>query len=921
MKKTLSLLTFFLLTLPLFSFTKEDVKILTLENQLTLYYLQDTTNATVRLELNIDAGTLNQSKKNAGFFSLYAKLLGLEITPDTAKTERTVAPSQVEEVLIEFASYFKTLQITDKALSVELEKTKKDLREYANSTAGFINAALDTRIFSSTPWQSQSAIMPDYFSLKTVQETRTIFAQIKNSFYTPEKTSLYISGNITEKDALSLTKKYLGTLSSQPTNTKQGSTQAVAKVSKAKKYVLTDDLLSKDLTQIVLQYTDFSADEADLIASIFENPHSTFKKLLLKQRNLALRGADYIGVSSAQQKNSSRLIIQALCEKTKVSPATQGELFLQMATEKQRILQAEVDFALKEINSNFVLATDNSTLLMQNLASFNRTNKVFGEDMFGKNERLSLLNANLLNERYESQTPVLFVLCNTENYTKYSKEFSQRGWVRITQKNGAWYKLAEYKNFLPLQNDSLKSNQIDLFPENSGIITSAQRFIAENRTQFSSFKLKNQIPVTLKTNPVSNTSALSLAIEGGELLFAENAPGLSSVLINALASIIQYRLDTYYDKAGLKTRATVTAQTKAEYSLLTVSCSKEDLYACAEALSQSIIFDDISPSLADAIAYDLRSQWRIKSGREDFQLLSEAVRTIYKTPFTNLYQDTKDMPSQNLEYTQIAAAYPLLLDCTRFSLVITGGAKSQEELQKVLNNTFGSLQTLKKNQSIKSKVEKLPLPKSSKRVKLRHQFFTDISADKAGSRPAVLIPTTDFSDPMLLVLEGPNLSSTDSALYSSLLYLVESRLQKKLKAGQDVKITPPDEDLPYTRISITKIKSIGETETLYKKTVEEIISTLEKSINKDTTGFIELEKDSIFYELENLWLLKELEKTKTNEGTAQLIHQGKLLENPFLYLEKYEAVSKASAEDYYLIAKSYLQSDTILRLYSADSKR
>ena len=40
-----------------------------------------------------------------------------------------------------------------------------------------------------------------------------------------------------------------------------------------------------------------------------------------------------------------------------------------------------------------------------------------------------------------------------------------------------------------------------------------------------------------------------------------------------------------------------------------------------------------------------------------------------------------------------------------------------------------------------------------------------------------------------------------------------------------------------------------------------------------------------------------------------------------LYLEQYKAISKANAEDYYIIAESYFDSKAALRLYSSDSKK
>lgn len=113
-----------------FAFTQDDIKIFTLESGLTLYFLEDTTTATVRLELNINASSLCQSPQNAGFFSLYAKLSGLEMTADCVKTEKTVAPSQTEKTLIDFSNYYKLLNISDKALAEQLKKEQSALTEF-----------------------------------------------------------------------------------------------------------------------------------------------------------------------------------------------------------------------------------------------------------------------------------------------------------------------------------------------------------------------------------------------------------------------------------------------------------------------------------------------------------------------------------------------------------------------------------------------------------------------------------------------------------------------------------------------------------------------------------------------------------------------------------------------------------------------
>lgn len=923
-KKRIAIIAIFFCYLSAFSFTQKDVHIYTFENGLVLYLLQDPTTATVRMEINIKAGTICQDQDNAGYFSLYASLAGLEITPDCVKTEKTVAPAQVESTLLLFSRYFKPLQVSNNALSQEIQKIAEQTRIFSSNTAWFINQAIDSRVFPENPWKQASGTRVENFGSKTTEEARSVLARIKDIYYKPGNTSLYISGNITESAAVSLTQKYFGSSSEQLSSsvTHQEDILSVYTQDKEKeqrKFVLTDDELSPDITQIVIQYKDFTQDEADLIAAVFNNPGSEFKRLLLKQKNLSIRAVDYIDASSAQQNDSSRLVVQSICEATKVGPAVQGELFLEMSKEKDRVQESEAKAAIRSMMSKFTEVSDNSSLLMKNLAVFNQTNKDSSETLFNKNERIASMDLQALNKKYEESEPYIFVLCNTKNYQRSAAEFKRYGYERVTAKNGAWYNQEKYKPFL--HNEERKENIA------TGVLSNlpAKRFVEENRAQISSFKLKNNIPVTIKYTPASMTAAVSLAIDGGELLFAKEKPGLSSVLVNCLASIIQRNLDSAYENGNLEAQASVSAWTGAQYSLLTVTCAASDAKTCLDNIAGCIIFGDITPALADSISYDLRSQWRIKTGSPNFQLLCEAVRTIYGKPLSNLYNDTDDKPAQ-MDFSDVSAAYPLLLDNTRFSITITGGVQQSNELKEILDSTFGETGTAKATENIMTKVEKIQLPSRTKKIQLRHQFFTDISAEAAGPRPLVLVPTTDFSDPILLMLSGPDLSSTDSALFNALLYLLEDNLEKKLNneketSGQDVKITPPDSDLPYAQVVVTKVKRISQTESVYKKTVNEIIASLKAVMEKDTGGAIDTEKDEIIAELENLWVINELKNTSTNEGTAKLIQKGNELGNPYLYLDMYDAVNNAKAEDYYIIAKSYLEDQHILRIYSADTKK
>ena len=91
-------IAFILFLLPCFSFafTKDDIKTFTLENGFKLCFLEDSATATVTLELNIRAGTGCQTPDNAGFFSLYADLLELEITTECVRAESTATGTHTD---------------------------------------------------------------------------------------------------------------------------------------------------------------------------------------------------------------------------------------------------------------------------------------------------------------------------------------------------------------------------------------------------------------------------------------------------------------------------------------------------------------------------------------------------------------------------------------------------------------------------------------------------------------------------------------------------------------------------------------------------------------------------------------------------------------------------------------------------------
>ena len=120
---------------------------------------------------------------------------------------------------------------------------------------------------------------------------------------------------------------------------------------------------------------------------------------------------------------------------------------------------------------------------------------------------------------------------------------------------------------------------------------------------------------------------------------------------------------------------------------------------------------------------------------------------------------------------------------------------------------------------------------------------------------------------------------------------------------------------------VTNVEHTDEADRAYSECIDSLKKDLSREIELKTEGVIDLEKKDLLSGLENNWLLSVLGTASSQSGTARLMQLGEIHKNPKLYLKQYEAVSKAEAEDYYLIALSYLSEKAPLTVYSVDSDR
>lgn len=929
-----SLIFCFFFSFSLFAFSKSDIKSFAIENGLKIYFLEDSSSPTVRLELCVNAGFTNQNQENGGFFAMYARLSGGEISNDTVRFVSSVAPSAVEKELISLSSKLKPLNPSDFQLSSIIKTMNAELREYSAGAAGYINSAIDSKIFAENPWSRESGVVPLGFASHKTEQVRSILSSISENYYIPSNSILFVNGNITETAILALVKKYFSAFPSYSAKTVQNKDsekiRSLLKENKAaskRKFVLFHNDFSDEMTQIVVQYTGLERDEADSLSFAWNQDGASFKKLLLKQRNLKILGDEYIDVSSAQEKSASRLIIQSLLGAAKVSPIVQADLFLSMSRDEDVFSKKELEKALKKSRTSFTRLSESSDATMEQFSrtvSLSENSATAAESFFNKIDRLSQIEIADLQQKIKAKDPFVFVFVNSAVYQKYAADFKKAEFEAINQKEAAWYNQNFYKKILKNteQSDDSRKNLLE------EISASADRFISKNLSEYSSFTLKNGIPVTVKRSENSKTAVLSLTIAGGELLFVDKVPGLAAVVADSIAVNINRQLDLFAENGAISGFYEVGAQTLSTHSIITVTCLSSEMELAIQAAYTALVYCDISPATADGVTYDERTQWRLKTGSTEFQLLCEAVRLLYDgTEYPKLYRDGEDKPAKSLDFTKILEAYPLLLDSTRFSLILSGGLPEQEKLQKGLESTFAMLTSIQQTRSTDLRVPSPDFAKlktGEKKLALRHLFLTDISKEEAGPRPAVLIPTTKFLDPALYCLPSPDLASTDLALFDAILIETAARMEARLTQKYPetkVKAQLPDNDLPFARIVVTSVEHTDQVDSAWSEAVSSIKKDISREIEIKTEGVIDLEKTDLLARLENNWLMAVISGAASQAGTARLMQGGEVQKNPKLYLNQYQAVSKAKPEDYFLIAESYFDQKAPLRLYSKDSKK
>lgn len=893
---------------------KLELSISTLQNGLTVFILPDETNALLNVELVVKAGFSSQTSSTAGFFPLYTRLFSKsgeakeilkafsihsECNADSSIFKAKVPPENLKLYLEQIAQCASSPNFSDKDIEDELAQMKTESLAYSKSTTGFINSAIDSRIFYKEPWKHDSGIYPAIFSgYNTKQARAVLYNFVSKEFYTPYNSALFITGNIAEKKALEISQEAFKDWNSKTTDSsfKKFKTENLQQ-SKGKKFVLAAKEFSPELTQIVVQYTSLSQSQTDILSCVFNNEKSKYKTTLPQIPELNIRSADFITAASAIKNGNTRFILQALIEEPPKgkSIADQAQTFLAAATECANLDENEIKFAQNEIIKKYQELTGNPSNLISKLAEFWAMNKFETPENFYQefeksiyqveNEASENISKAILNEE-----PYIFLLVNNSIYKKNKKSFDEYGYELITQENASWYtnellaKSAKQEMQAALEKPKQSKNPtIEIRP--------ADYFYFNSMESIKYQELKNGIPVSVKENPNSKTVAVCISISGGKFASPESETNLRSVLISAVAKNSKIE--------------NITNKTDETVSYISFEVFKEELENALKKISDALIYGTVSPVQADLLFREEGYEQRMKNADLGFQMKSSALAYLYRSsPLSKIFK-AEEKERNSSSYQALLLEYTKLLDASLYSIAICGDIEFDKAI-KYCQDTFEVL----KEQSARKELE-FPKPSfknKERKVQLKHIYTTNLPAKLAPKDSPRLVPTKNFYDPAQIYFRAPDSTDEDLEIFNSLLYILCTEIQSILGNEISCKTEEASVKIPVGIIQANELKRTGIFFDAYKIAREKLIKELLEEETKNWT----CEKIKIQWKQRNLF------ETQSNSGTAKLMASFQKKEQ---YLTNYLYIENSTPQDFLNAIEKYFPTEPLMKVYSADSKK
>lgn len=887
-----------------------------LKNDLSVFVLPDSTEPFVNIQLVIKAGLAHQTEEFPGLIPIRTKMFfslekeNQELLDSGASFFANyddvatyygikIHPEKTELALSTFGEQCFKPFFSDSTLRKEKEEYLTQIQALEKTSTLFINQKVATSITSSDERQHYPGISYNELSKKSTAQIRQELYALNQKLYTPDNCAIFIHGVLDIYQIESLINRYFGQYTEKKTESPSNS--LIKNKDLQHNFLLVSDNFSPDLNQIIIQFpcdTNYAPQEqaiaTDLLVQLLTEKENQGLQTIVSNIEKHISSSHYIFASKDKFLGNHRLVVQGL--------ANLSENFaLQINEIKDSIKSYLVNKLYSENLPNSIKRLeiqkgefDSSKKFMENLA------KNFGETGLPFTKEFSIDEIKKIALTSLEKTPYCYVLMNSKNYEENSLQFENENFVVIKEVD---------TDFQNKQNTSAETNieksSSEIPSENlPKTFDATQNFLANQLELFKSKTLSNGIPVIYKHSPLQSESAIRLEISGGEEKSFLGIRGMESLILRIVTENMLMVMKEYYNSDAIFYMPEITCETGINSGSITIKCHSQDIYRCLQAAIGSIVFGDVTPSIADETVFNMQREYKFLAADTSFQTYCNFMQRIY--PKNKKLYNLKTPLLANLNFENIQNAYTHILDASRYTIIV---ATSQdfESVTKAAEENFGILQkhpkikiTTKNEIAEKSTIS---VPEIKEYISLYRVFTTDIPAELAGERPAKLIPTTEFNDPVHYYSNAPN-NIDELPLYNSLLFEMEQRIEKA--TGLEVKTKIASVKSPFGGLQILSVPRLLDIDAVLKRTATQLAEDILSQKGED-----------IIMGIKTKWQFNILSDISSNIAVTELIAKG-LNEtgSQIQYLKDFEIINKATVVEFSKIMEEYLINFPPASLYS-----
>lgn len=450
-----------------------------LENGLSVFVAENHSAPLVNIEIAVRAGSIAQTKENAGLFHLYEHMMfkgnskydnsqamqtalnnmGVSDWNGITSVDRvnyfiTVPVDQFENGL-EFWSYAIREPLMDpKEFEDEKKVVISEIQGYYSQPSEQTFYFAVKSLFPEAPWTFDPCGPVENIQNATVEQLR----EIQKKYYIPNNAAVFVGGDVNPDEAYELVKKVYGNWKRGPDPWAEPGEPYAANPLDAPLYcVIPHNELSPQLAQIEIAYhgpdSDFEIDDvaaSEALTQIMRDPNGAYTKAVLKNKKLQIPDSSYLWGGYQVYRHHGFLGFNAIVYNPEQNMPQRAKDFYETVTkkaipaiEKDKALETQEkrDFLLQTLKDNQAWETETAESLISTLSYYwayatgdyylNRS------EIFGKIEKKNI--DECLKKYVYSRNPVVIVLVNPEVYEQTKAEFDKAGFVQITAENAFWW--------------------------------------------------------------------------------------------------------------------------------------------------------------------------------------------------------------------------------------------------------------------------------------------------------------------------------------------------------------------------------------------------------------------------------------------------------------------------------------------------